>query len=50
MPEIEIKDGLLDCPRYGIIGELRCLPSCKNYVSKEDNRVQCNFGEETEPE
>jgi len=48
MVEIEIEDGLLDCPKYGIIGELRCLATCKWFASKEDNRVQCRFDEGTE--
>lgn len=46
MLEKEIQDGLLDCPRYGIIGELRCLPSCKWFFSKDDSKVQCKFDEE----
>jgi len=48
MLEIQIEDGLLDCPKFGIIGELRCLATCKWLVSKDDKRVQCKFDEDTE--
>ncbi len=50
MVEIEIQDDLLDCPRFGIIGELRCLASCKWFVSREEGHVKCKFDEETEKE
>ncbi len=52
MLEIEIQDGFLDCPKYGVIGELRCLPSCKCFVSKDENenRVQCKHDEDNETE
>ncbi len=50
MLEIEIEDGFLDCPKYGIIGELRCLASCKWFVSNEGDHVQCKFDEDTEIE
>lgn len=50
MLDIEIEDGFLDCPKYGVIGELRCLSSCNWFVSKDDNHVQCKFDEGTETE
>lgn len=50
MLEIEIQDGFLDCPKSGLIGELRCLPSCKHFASKDDDRVQCKSDEDTETE
>jgi hypothetical protein len=46
MLEKEIQDGLLDCPKLGIIGDMRCLPSCKWFFSKDDGKVQCKFDEE----
>ncbi len=50
MVQVEIQDGLLDCPKFGVIGELRCLASCKWYVSKDENRTQCKSDEDTEKE
>lgn len=51
MLEREIDDGLLDCPKYGVIGELRCRDACGCFVSKEEERVQCKYDEqETETE
>jgi len=52
MLEIETQDGFLDCPRFGLIGELRCLASCNSFVSREDDEhhVQCKFDEDTETE
>lgn len=50
MHEIEIEDGLLDCPKYGVIGELRCRDSCKWFVSREEDRVQCKQDEDAETE
>lgn len=50
MLEIEIEDGLLDCPKYGMIGELRCCPSCNSFESKDENHIDCHFDDETEDE
>ena len=45
MLEREIDEGLLDCPKYGVIGELRCRESCECFVSKDDALVQCKHDE-----
>jgi len=50
MFEIEIEDGVLDCPKYGVIGELRCSDLCKWFVSREENQVQCKQDEATDSE
>jgi hypothetical protein len=50
MVEIKIEEGLLDCPKYGLIGEMRCLASCQWFVSKEEGKVECKFDEEDEEE
>jgi hypothetical protein len=50
MRNIEIEDGLLDCPKYGVIGELRCVDSCKWFVSKEETQIQCKQDEDAESE
>ena len=39
MAERAIEDGFVDCPKYGVMDELRCLPS------KDEDRVVCYFGE-----
>ncbi len=49
MAERAIEDGFVDCPRLGIIDELRCLPSCEFHGTKDENRVICYFGEERPP-
>ena len=46
MLEKEIEDGFLDCPKYGMIGELRCLASCDCFVSKDESQVQCKYDEQ----
>ena len=46
MAERAIKDGFVDCPKYGIIDALRCLPSCESHGTKDENQVICHFGEE----
>ena len=45
MAERAIEDGFTDCPKYGIIDALRCLPSCESYGSKDEHVVICYFGE-----
>lgn len=45
MVQIQIEDGLLDCPKYGVVGEQRCSSSCKWFVSKEGDQVQCKNDE-----
>jgi hypothetical protein len=46
MAERAIEDGFVDCPKYGVIDALRCLPSCEFQATRDDNRVVCYFGEE----
>jgi len=46
MAERQIEDGFIDCPRFGIIGELRCSKSCESYGDKDEDCVTCYFGEE----
>lgn len=41
MAEIQVEDGVLDCPKYGVIGELRCSSSCKWFVARQNDQVQC---------
>ncbi|MBN1917714.1 MAG: hypothetical protein JW889_07390 [Verrucomicrobia bacterium] len=45
MTERSIEDGLIDCPRFGIMDEQRCIPSCEFYEGKDQSRVDCSFGE-----
>ena len=45
MTERAIEDGFVDCPKLGIMDELRCLPSCEFYDAKDEGRVVCYFGE-----
>lgn len=45
MAERAIVDGFVDCPKYGIIDEVRCLPSCEFHDEKDETRVICTFGE-----
>lgn len=50
MVEIKIEEGFLDCPKFGIIGELRCVASCKWFLSKKEDKVECKYDEDTETE
>lgn len=45
MAQIPIEDGFLDCPKYGIINELRCSSSCKWFVSRQNDQVECKKNE-----
>jgi len=49
MVERAIQDGFVDCPKFGIIDEVRCLPSCACLEVKDEHRVTCHFGEEWPP-
>jgi hypothetical protein len=46
MTDRVIEDGFVDCPKYGIIDTLRCLPSCEFHGTKDETHVICHFGEE----
>jgi hypothetical protein len=46
MAKLAIDDGFVDCPKYGVIDVLRCLPSCEFQGSKDEDQVTCHFGEE----
>jgi len=45
MAERPIEDGFVDCPKYGIMDEQRCLASCEFHQSKDPARILCRFGE-----
>jgi hypothetical protein len=45
MTDRAIQEGLVDCPRFGIMDEQRCIPSCEYHESKDESRVDCSFGE-----
>ncbi len=46
MAQIKIEDGFLNCPKFGIMDEIRCVKSCNFFVSKDENFTECKFGEE----
>jgi hypothetical protein len=45
MAERAIEDGFVDCPKFGIMDELRCLPSCEFFDAKNEGHIVCHFGE-----
>ena len=46
MAQIKIEDGFLDCPKFGIMDEIRCVKSCNFFLSKNEDFTECKFGEE----
>jgi len=46
MAKRSIEDGFLDCPKFGLIDQMRCIPSCESHEAKDDDTVTCYFGEE----
>lgn len=45
MAERPIEEGFVDCPKFGIMDEQRCLPSCGFHQTKDQARIVCRFGE-----
>jgi hypothetical protein len=45
MAERPIEEGFVDCPKFGVMDEQRCLPSCEFHETKDGARVICRFGE-----
>jgi hypothetical protein len=45
MVERTIEDGFVDCPKFGVMDEVRCLPSCEWFEGKNEGRIACRFGE-----
>jgi hypothetical protein len=45
MTERAFEDGFVDCPRFGVMDQLRCLPSCEFQDTKDERHVVCHFGE-----
>jgi hypothetical protein len=45
MAERLIDEGFVDCPKFGIMDEQRCLPCCEFHQTKDQARVICRFGE-----
>lgn len=46
MAERAINDGFVDCPKFGIMDQGRCLPSCEFHDAGDENHVTCRYGEE----
>ena len=46
MAKRAINDGFVDCPKFGIMDQGRCLPSCEFHDAGDENHVTCRYGEE----